>query len=276
MKAVGIILAGGNNNRMGELSRKRAIPAMPVGGSFRCIDFVLSNMSNSHVQTVAVLTQYNSRSLNEHLSSSKWWDFGRKQGGLYLFTPTVTAENSDWYRGTADAMYQNISFLKKRHEPYVIITSGDCVYKIDYNKVLEYHIEKKADITVVCKDMAPDVDVSRFGVVRMNEDSRIVEFEEKPMVSQSNTISTGIYIVRRRQLIEMLERSAEEGRWDFVTDILIRYKNMKRIYGYKMKEYWSNIATVESYYQTNMDFLKPEVRRYFIHDEPKILSLIHI
>lgn len=120
MKAVGIILAGGNNNRMGELSRKRAIPAMPVGGSFRCIDFVLSNMSNSHVQTVAVLTQYNSRSLNEHLSSSKWWDFGRKQGGLYLFTPTVTAENSDWYRGTADAMYQNIDFLKNRHEPYVI------------------------------------------------------------------------------------------------------------------------------------------------------------
>ena len=128
MKAVGIILAGGNNNRMGELSRKRAIPAMPVGGSFRCIDFVLSNMSNSHVQTVAVLTQYNSRSLNEHLSSSKWWDFGRKQGGLYLFTPTVTAENSDWYRGTADAMYQNIDFLKNRHEPYVIISSGDCVY----------------------------------------------------------------------------------------------------------------------------------------------------
>ena len=114
-------MAGGNNNRMGELSRKRAIPAMPVGGSFRCIDFVLSNMSNSHVQTVAVLTQYNSRSLNEHLSSSKWWDFGRKQRGLYLFTPTVTAENSDWYRGTADAMYQNIDFLKNRHEPYVII-----------------------------------------------------------------------------------------------------------------------------------------------------------
>ena len=240
MKAIGIILAGGNNSRMQELSNKRAIAAMPVGGSYRSIDFALSNMSNSHIQTVAVLTQYSARSLNEHLSSSKWWDFGRKQGGLFVFNPTVTVDNSWWYRGTADAMYQNISFLKKRHEPYVIITSGDCVYKIDYNKVLEYHIEKKADITVVCKDMAPDVDVSRFGVVRMNEDSRIVEFEEKPMVSQSNTISTGIYIVRRRQLIEMLERSAEEGRWDFVTDILIRYKNMKRIYGYKMKEYWSN------------------------------------
>ena len=118
------------------------------------------------------------------------------------------------------------------------------------------------------------MDVSRFGVVRMNEDSRIVEFEEKPMVSQSNTISTGIYIVRRRQLIEMLERSADEGRWDFVTDILIRYKNMKRIYGYKMKEYWSNIASVDSYYQTNMDFLKPEVRNYFFKEEPGIFSKV--
>ena len=193
---------------------------------------------------------------------------------MFVFNPTVTADNSWWYRGTADAMYQNISFLKKRHEPYVIITSGDCIYKLDYNKVLDYHIEKKADITVVCKDMEVGEDISRFGVVRMNEDAKIIEFEEKPMVSQSNTISAGIYIVRRRQLIEMLERSAKEDRWDFVTDILIRYKNMKQIYGYKMKEYWNNIATVESYYQTNMDFLKPEVRRYFFHDDPKIYSKV--
>ena len=106
MKALGLILAGGNNNRMRELSNKRAIAAMPVGGSFRCIDFALSNMSNSHIQKVAVLTQYNARSLNEHLSSSKWWDFGRKQGGLYVFTPTVTSDNSWWYRGTADAIYR--------------------------------------------------------------------------------------------------------------------------------------------------------------------------
>ena len=112
MKAIGIILAGGNNNRMKELTAKRAVPALPVAGSFRAIDFSLSSMSNSHIQTVAILTQYNARSLNEHLSSSKWWNFGRKQGGLFLFTPTVTADNSDWYRGTADAMYQNIDFLK--------------------------------------------------------------------------------------------------------------------------------------------------------------------
>ena len=121
--------------------------------------------------------------------------------------------------------------------------------------------------------MPADVDVSRFGVVRMNEDSRIVEFEEKPMLSHSNTVSTGIYVLRRRQLIEMLERCHEEGRSDFVTDILIRYKNMKQIYGYKMDTYWNNIATVESYYDTNMAFLKPEVRRYFKED-PKIYSKV--
>ena len=247
MKAIGIILAGGNNNRMQVLSNKRAIAAMPVAGSYRCIDFALSNMSNSHIQKVAVLTQYNARSLNEHLSSSKWWDFGRKQGGLYTFTPTVTANNSWWYRGTADAMYQNLDFLRRSHEPYVIIVGGDCVYKLDYNQVLDYHIAKKADITVVCKDMPASMDISRFGVLKMNEESRIVEFEEKPMVAQSNTISTGIYVIRRRQLIEMLERCAMEDRHDFVTDILIRYKNLKRIYGYKMEGYWNNISTVESY-----------------------------
>ena len=138
MRAIGIILAGGNNKRMRELSNKRAIAAMPVAGSFRAIDFALSNMSNSHVQRVAVLTQYNSRSLNQHLSSSKWWDFGRKQGGLYVYTPTITAEHSDWFRGTADALYQNLDFLKQSHEPYVIIASGDGIYKLDYAKVLEH------------------------------------------------------------------------------------------------------------------------------------------
>ena len=116
MRAIGIVLAGGNSKRMRELSNKRAIAAMPVAGSYRSIDFALSNMTNSHIQNVAVFTQYNSRSLNEHLSSSKWWDFGRKQGGLYVFTPTITAENSDWYRGTADALYQNLSFLKNSHD----------------------------------------------------------------------------------------------------------------------------------------------------------------
>ena len=274
MRAIGIILAGGNSYRMRELSNKRAIAAMPVAGSYRSIDFALSNMANSHIQRVAVLTQYNARSLNEHLSSSKWWDFGRKQGGLFVFTPTITNDNSFWYRGTADAIYQNITFLKNSHEPYVVIAAGDGVYKMDYNKVLEYHIAKKADITVVCKDMDGGVDSERFGILKMDDDGRILEFDEKPMVANSNTISCGIYVIRRRQLIELLEKCAQEERHDFVKDILIRYKGMKRIYGYKMDSYWSNISTVESYYETNMSFLQPEVRDYFFKQYPDVYSKV--
>lgn len=274
MRAIGIVLAGGSSYRMKELSKKRAVCAMPVAGSYRSIDFTLSNMSNSHIQKVAVFTQYNAGSLNEHLSSSKWWDFGRKQGGLYVFTPSITAENSFWYRGTADAIAQNLPFLKNSHEPYVVIANGDCVYKLDYNKVLEYHIAKKADITVVCKDMPADVNVDRYGVLKMNEESRIEEFEEKPVAAKSNTISCGIYVVRRRQLIEMIEKSVEEERYDFVKDILIRYKNMKRICGYKIQDYWRNVATVEDYYSTNMDFLNPEIRNYFFKQYPDIYSKV--
>lgn len=274
MRAVGIILAGGNNRKMKELTARRAVAAMPIAGSYRAIDFALSNMTNSRIQKVAVLTQYNARSLHEHLNSSKWWDFGRKQGGMYVFTPTITAENDCWYRGTADAIYQNLDFLKKCHEPYVIITSGDAVYKLDYNKVLEYHIAKKADITVVCKELGEGEDATRFGTVRMDESARILEFEEKPMVAKSNVVSAGIYVLRRRQLIDMVEHCAEEERHDFVTDILIRYKNLKKIYGYKLNHYWSNISTVDAYYKTNMDFLKPEVRKYFFKELPAIRSKV--
>ena len=276
MRAMGIILAGGGmkNSRMGELAAKRAVAAMPVAGSYRSIDFALSNMSNSHIQKVAVLTQDNARSLNEHLSSSKWWDFGRKQGGMYVFTPTRTLDNTDWYRGTADSIAQNIEFIKDSHEPYVVIASGDCVYKMDYGKVLEYHIDKKADITVVCKEMPEDVNVDRFGCVQTDADGRITDFEEKPVQAKSNTISCGIYIIRRRQLVEMIEKAALENRYDFVKDVLIRYKDIKRIYAYKMDDYWKNISTVQDYYDTNMDFLNPEIRKYFFRTFPDIYSKV--
>ncbi|MBQ2115105.1 MAG: glucose-1-phosphate adenylyltransferase subunit GlgD [Lachnospiraceae bacterium] len=274
MRALGIILAGGNNNRMRELSQKRSISAMPIAGSYRSIDFVLSNMAHSHIQKAAVITQYNSRVLHEHLSSSKWWDFGRKQGGLYTFTPTVTPQNSNWYRGTADSIYQNILFLKRSHEPYVVIATGDCIYKMDYNKLLEYHIAKKADITVAVKDMPDGTAFDRYGIVKLDEDSRIVEFDEKPMVPKTKTVSCGIYVIRRRQLIELLEKSAEEGRYDFVQDILIRYKDVKRIYGYKIDTYWRNIASVEDYYSTNMDFLNKDIRDYFFRQYPDVHSKV--
>ncbi len=274
MRAIGIILAGGNSNRMGKLTTRRAIAAMPIAGGYRSIDFALSNMSNSHIQKVAVFTQYNAKSLNEHLNSSKWWDFGRKQGGLFVFTPTITADNGFWFRGTADAMAQNISFLKNSHEPYVVIASGDGIYKLDYNKVLEYHINKKADITIVTKRLPATEDATRFGSVHVDVDNRITDFEEKPIVSTGNLVSAGIYIIRRRQLIEFLEQAEEEERYDFVQDIIIRHKNVKRIFSYEFNDYWSNIATIESYYKTNMDFLNKETRDYFFRQYPDVYSRI--
>lgn len=274
MRAIGIILAGGSSTRMTELTTKRATSALPIAGGYRSIDFALSSMSNSHISKVAVFTQYNSKSLTQHLSSSKWWDFGRKQGGLFVFTPTQTQDNSYWYRGTADAIAQNIDFLKSSHEPYVVIASGDCVYKLDLNKVLEYHVEKNADITIVTKDLGERDDPSRFGVVSIDESGLVTEYEEKPIVTSKTTVSTGIYVIRRRQLIELIERCAAEDRFDFVQDILVRYKNLKRIYAYKMDTYWNNIASVEAYYQTNMDFLKPEVRNYFFKEYPDIYSKV--
>jgi glucose-1-phosphate adenylyltransferase len=274
MRAIGLILAGGSSSRMKELTKKRATAALPIAGGYRSIDFALSSMSNSHISKVGVFTQYNSKSLAQHLNSSKWWDFGRKQGGLFVFTPTQTFENNQWYRGTADAIAQNIDFLKTSHEPYVIIASGDCVYKMDMNKVLEYHIQKNADITIVTKDLGNVVDPSRFGFVTVDSSGLVTDFEEKPIVTSKTVVSTGIYVVRRRQLIEMIERAGSEGGFDLVKDIFIRYKGLKKIYAYQMDAYWSNITTVDSYYKTNMDFLNRDIREYFFNEYPQIASKI--
>ena len=271
---IAMLLAGGQGSRLGVLTAKVAKPAVAFGGKYRIIDFPLSNCINSGIDTVGVLTQYQPLRLNAHIGIGIPWDLDRNYGGVTVLPPYERSGSSEWYSGTANAIYQNLDFLKRCHEPYVIITSGDAVYKMDYNKVLEYHIAKKADITVVCKELGPNEDASRFGTIKMNDSMRIEEFEEKPMVAQSQIVSTGIYVIRRRQLIDLIEHCAEDDRHDFVTDILIRYKNLKKIYGYKIKDYWSNISTVDAYYQTNMDFLKPEVREYFFRTQPGIYSKV--
>ncbi|MBN2221073.1 MAG: glucose-1-phosphate adenylyltransferase subunit GlgD [Vallitaleaceae bacterium] len=273
MRALGIILAGGKNERLKELTHNRALAAMPIAGSYRAVDFALSNMTNSGVSKVAVVTQYNSRSLIEHLSSSKWWDFGRKHGGLYVFTPFITHDNSMWYRGTADAVYQNLSYLKNSHEPYTIIAQGDGICKIDFNKVLEYHVNHRADITIVCKEIN-DENLGRFGLVSVDDDNRIVDFEEKPIEATGNLVSTGIYILRRRLLIELIEAAHKEERYDFVNDIIIRYRKQKNIVAYVHENYWRSIASLDSYYKANMEFLQKELRDQFFKDSPSILSKV--
>ncbi len=269
MRAIGIILAGGNNEKLGVLTKKRALSAIPVGSCYRSLDFSLSNLSNSGVGKVAVLTQYNSRSLHDHLSSSKWWDLGRKQGGLFIFSPYLTDENSFWFRGTADSIYQNITFLKRSIEPYVIITSGDSVYKADFSKILDEHAKTGADITIVYKEMLSD-DPRNYGVLSFDQNNQLTDFEEKPLEPQTNLISTGIYIIQRTLLIKLLETIIPEGRYDLVKDLLIRYRKKLKIFGYRFDGYWRAINSVSAYREVNMDFLKKDVRDLFTRQYPYI------
>lgn len=274
MKAIGIILAGGNSEmRLGELTNTRAASAMPVGSCYRTIDFPLSNMSSSRISKVAVITQFNSRSLNDHLNSAKWWELGRKQGGLFVYTPYISSDNSFWFRGTADSIYQNITFLKKSNEPYVVIASGDSVYKMDFQKVLRAHAKSGADITVVYKDFAaePERDLTKYGIMELDETGRVVDFEEKPIEPRSTNVSLGIYVIGRTQLIELLETIVPQGRYDIVKDILMRYRRQLHIHGYRFEGYWSSVGGgITDYYNTNMDFLKKEVRDVFCKEYPYI------
>lgn len=269
MKAIGIILAGGNNDKLGELTLKRALSAIPIGSCYRSLDFCLSSMSNSGIGKVAVLTQYNSRSLHDHLSSSKWWDLGRKQGGLFILSPYLSSDNSFWFRGTADSIYQNITFLKRSIEPYVVISSGDSIYKMDFNAILKRHEETQADITVVYKELEND-DVRNYGVLDLDENGQLIAFEEKPLESYSNKVSTGIYIIQRTLLIKLLETIIPEGRYDLVKDVIIRYRKKLKVMGYRFDGYWRAINSINAYYDINMDFLKKDIRDLFTKQYPYI------
>lgn len=271
MKAVGIILAGGKHDRLGELTRVRATSAMPIGSCYRVIDFALSNMANSGVDKIAVITEYSSRSLHDHLSSSKWWDLGRKQGGLFVFTPFLQNDNSFWFRGTADSIYQNLAFLKRSNENYAIISSGNGVYKMDYSDVIKYHVDTGADITIVTKDIkGTNADPKDFGVLTLDGDGNIIEFEEKPIETDNTIISLGIYVMPRLLLIKLLENVVSEGRYDFVTDILVRYRKKLKMNAYMFNDYWIAINNVRSYYEANMDFLRKDVRDNLLRMPPYI------
>ena len=269
MRALGIILAGGSSDRLESLVDYRAAAAMPIGSCYRAIDFVLSNMSNSGINKVGVVTQYNSQSLQNHLSSEKWWNFGRKSGGLFVFSPFLSNKNSFWFRGTADAIYQNLAFLKLSNEPYVIIASGSHIYKLNYQDVLEFHVKNKADITLISK-IINDEDLCNYGIIKTDETGKIIDFEEKPLEPQSNLVSMGIYIISRTLLINLLELSITCNRYDFVEDIIIRYRKKLNILAYKFDGYWKNINCVKNYYDVNMDFLNSEIRNLFVKKMPFI------
>jgi len=271
MRAVGIILAGGKNERLGELTRIRATSALPVGSAYRAIDFPLSNMTNSGITKVAVITQYNSRSLHDHLSSPKWWDLGSKQGGMFVLGPYLSSDNSLWFRGTADSLYQNLTFLKRCNEPYVIISSGDCVYKMDYNDIVAHHEQKGADVTIAYREVPKHDDIRQYGVIMMDENSRITDIEEKPLEPLSDLASIGVYVISRPLLIELLEAIVPEGRYDLVLNMFRHYRKRLKIYGYKFDGYWRNIGiSINTYFNCNMDFLNRDIRSSFTAQYPYI------
>ena len=228
--AMGIILTGGNKSGMKELSAVRATAAIPVGGKYRAIDFVLSNMVNSGITNIGVLTQYNFRSLMDHLGTGKEWDLDRKNGGLFIFPPYLSDDGSGWYKGTADAMYNNLTYLLRSSQEYVIVSVGNSVCKMNFEIMLDYHIQKGADITIAYRDMSdlyPE-DLALMGILSVDDDQRITDFEEKPLRPKGTLGSMGIYVMKRELLIYLLEECIAHGNYDFVRDVLIKklYKKL--------------------------------------------------
>ncbi|KNY28708.1 glucose-1-phosphate adenylyltransferase subunit GlgD [Pseudobacteroides cellulosolvens] len=274
--AMGIILTGGNKSGMKELSAIRATAAIPVGGKYRAIDFVLSNMVNSGITNIGVLTQYNFRSLMDHLGTGKEWDLDRENGGLFIFPPYLSDDGSGWYKGTADAMYNNLTYLLRSSQEYVIISVGNSVCKINFEKLLDYHIDKGADITIAYRDMSdlyPE-DLPIMGILSVDNNERITDFEEKPLRPKGTLGSMGIYVMKRELLIYLLEECIAHGNYDFVRDVLIKKLDSLKIYGYRFNSYWRSISSIKMYYRCNMELLDPDVCCQLFVDGGKIYTKV--
>ncbi len=266
-RVIAMILAGGQGDRLSVLSEERAKPAVIFGGRYRIIDFTLSNCANSGVTKVGVLTQYRPRSLNDHIGIGRPWDLDRAGGGVSLLQPYLGREASDWYRGTADAVYQNLYFIDESRAEQVLILAGDHVYKMAYDELLAFHQANGADATVPVYTV-PWEEAHRFGTLVVDENDRITAFEEKPSQPRSNLVSMGIYVFNKdvltRALIEDADR--DESDHDFGRDVipaLVSDPSMK-VYGYRFRSYWRDVGTIESYFQANMDLLGdlPELDLY--------------
>ncbi len=273
---MGIILTGGKNDRLKELAEHRSSTAVPVGGKYRMIDFVLSNMVNSGITNIGVLTQYSFRSLMDHLGSGKEWDLDRRNEGLFVFPPFLSGENSGWYQGSADAMVHNITFLERSFEEYVVVAQGNCVYKMLFDDMLNYHIEKNADITIAYRDMHdfPYEELQHMGNLDVDETGKITDFREKHKNPPTAICSMGIYILKRELLISLLQECAAHGKYDFVKDVLIKKLNVLNIYGYRFDGYWRNISTINAYYRINMEMLDPEIRRQLFTEYGRVYTKV--
>ena len=254
---VAMLLAGGQGTRLQVLTKDMAKPAVPFGGKYRIIDFPLSNCSNSGISTVGVLTQFMPLELNSYMGNGNPWDLDRVDGGLTILPPYTAGKTGEWYKGTANAIYQNIKYIDQYDPEYVLILSGDHIYKMNYNKMLEFHKEKKADLTVAHINV-PLEEASRFGILNTDDDLRIVEFLEKPEHPVSTKASMGIYIFNWKVLREYLIRDEEnpESEKDFGKNIIPMLLEERRIYAFPFEGYWKDVGTIESLWEANMDLIK--------------------
>ena len=254
---VAMLLAGGQGTRLQVLTKDMAKPAVPFGGKYRIIDFPLSNCSNSGISTVGVLTQFMPLELNSYMGNGNPWDLDRVDGGLTILPPYTAGKTGEWYKGTANAIYQNIKYIEQYDPEYVLILSGDHIYKMNYNKMLEFHKEKKADLTVAHINV-PLEEASRFGILNTDDDLRIVEFLEKPEHPVSTKASMGIYIFNWKVLRECLIRDEEnpESEKDFGKNIIPMLLEEHRIYAFPFEGYWKDVGTIESLWEANMDLIK--------------------
>ena len=251
------ILAGGLGTRLCLLSERRAKPAVPFGGKYRIIDFTLSNCVNSGIYDVGVLTQYRPTSLRQHIGIGRPWDLDRTRGGVQLLQPSLDSVESDWYQGTADAIYRNLIHLRRRMTDHVLVLSGDHVYKMDYNILYAFHEANRASVTVAVTEV-PAESVSAFGILETDRTGRVVGFEEKPRLARSRLASMGVYLFDRRALINWLIEDAAmpDSRHDFGKDLLPRLvARGGAVYAYRFRDYWQDVGAVDSYFQTNMDLL---------------------
>ena len=256
-KCVAMLLAGGQGSRLYALTKQIAKPAVPFGGKYRIIDFTLSNCINSGIDTVGVLTQYQPLELNDYIDNGEPWDLDRTHGGVHILPPYQGVEGGDWYKGTANAIYQNLNFIDRYQPDYVIILSGDHIYKMDYNEMLEYHIEKDADCTIAVLSV-PMEEANRFGIMNTYEDGRIYEFEEKPAVPKSNRASMGVYIFKKEALFRylFLDEEDRESSNDFGKNVIPAMLNGgEKLYAYEFNGYWKDVGTLQSLWEGNMDLL---------------------
>ena len=260
-ECVAMLLAGGQGSRLGVLTKNVAKPAVPYGGKYRIIDFPLSNCINSGIETVGVLTQYQPLELNDYIGSGKTWDLDRLDGGVHVLPPYQKSTGSDWYKGTANAIFQNIPFIERYNPEYVLVLSGDHIYKMDYSKMLKQHKTTGATCTIAVLDVSLE-EASRFGIMNTNPDGTIYEFEEKPKNPKSTLASMGIYIFNWKQLKSYLCDDDEnlDSSNDFGKDVIPAMLNAgEKMYVYRFDDYWKDVGTVESLWDANLDLLNPNI-----------------